>query len=66
MEGKELENFKITSEVYKKTLASDIIPIKRKDIPNKIAEILSKCLKKKVIIEGDGLTEEIKAAVYDR
>ena len=66
MEGKELEDFKITSEVYKKTLASDIIPIKRKDIPNKIAEILSKCLKKKVIIEGDGLTEEIKAAVYDR
>ena len=66
MEGKELEDFKITSEVYKKTLAYDIIPIKRKDIPNKIAEILSKCLKKKVIIEGDGLTEEIKAAVYDR
>lgn len=66
MEGKELEDFRITSEVFKKCLASDIISIKREDIPKKIAEILSKCLKKKVTIEGDGLTEEIKATVYDK
>ena len=62
MEGK----VKITSEVFKKTLSSEIIPIKREDIPKKISEILSKCLKKKVIIEGNGLTEEIKATVYDK
>ena len=66
MKGKELEDFKITSEVFKKTLASEIISTKPEDIPKRISEILSKCLKKKAIIEGDGLTQDIKATVYDK
>ena len=66
MEDKELEKLDIVMKVYKKTLYSDIVGVKVEDIPKTIEKIFSKCLKKKVIIEGDGLTKEIKATVYDK
>jgi hypothetical protein len=36
-------------------IASKIESIKREDIPNAIADTLSRCLKKKVIVDGCGL-----------
>lgn len=54
-----INNEKIISEVCKhinsKLIGSDIISIKREDIPNAIADILSRCLKKKVTVNGSGL-----------
>ena len=54
-----IDNEKIISEVCKhinsKLIGSDIVPIKREGMPNAIADILSRCLKKKVIVDGSGL-----------
>jgi hypothetical protein len=54
-----IDNEKIISEVCKhinsKLIGSDIISIKREDIPNAIADTLSRCLKKKVTVNGSGL-----------
>jgi len=54
-----IDNEKIITEVCKhinsKLIGSDIVPIKREDIPNAIADILSRCLKKKVTVNGSGL-----------
>lgn len=54
-----IDNEKIISEVCKhinsKLIASDIEPLKPEDIPNAIADTLSRCLKKKVIVDGNGL-----------
>lgn len=54
-----IDNEKIISEVCKhinsKLIGSDIVSIKREDIPNAIADTLSRCLKKKVVVDGNGL-----------
>ena len=54
-----IDNEKIISEVCKhinsKLIGSVIKSIKPEDIPNAIADILSQCLKKKVIIDDSGL-----------
>ena len=66
MEDKELEKLDIVMKIYEKTLYSELAEVKVEDIPKTISEILSKCLKKKVTIKGDGLTQDIKATVYDK
>lgn len=53
----------LVKRVYEKTLASDISEVKFDEIPAKLAEILSKCLKKKVNVNGDGITDEIKIKI---
>lgn len=54
-----IDNEKIISEVCKhinsKLIGSDIVPIKHEDIPYAIADILSRCLKKKVTVNCSGL-----------
>lgn len=54
-----IDNEKIISEVCKhinsKLIGSDSVSIKREDIPNAIADTLSRCLKKKVTVDGSGL-----------
>lgn len=49
------ETLKIALNVASKTIGADIEPVKYEDISNKLSEILSKCLKDKVEISGNGL-----------
>ena len=60
---------KITSEVYKhinsKLIGSDIMSIKPEDIPNVIADTLSKCLKKKATVNASGLDGNVLTAKMD-
>jgi len=51
----EKELLKLVKKVASKTIGYDIEPVKYEDIPNKLSEILSKCLKKKVEVSGNGL-----------
>ena len=55
----------LVKRVYEKTLASEMSEIKFDEIPAKLAEILSKCLKKKVNVSGNGITDEIKIKVWN-
>ena len=51
----EEEVLKLVKKVASKTVGADIEPVKYEDIPNKLAEILSKCLKTNVEVSGNGL-----------
>ena len=51
----EEEILKLVKKVASKTIGADIEPVKYEDIPNKLSEILLKCLKKKVEVSGNGL-----------
>lgn len=57
------EQFKLTADVFSKTLASQIEPVKFEDIPTKISEVLSSALKTNVTVRGNGLTDDIKAKI---
>lgn len=57
------EYLKISYELFHKLPSQQIVPVKFEDIPNKIAEILSKVLKTKVEVKGNGITSEIIAKV---
>ena len=54
----------LVKRVYEKTLASEVSEVKFDEIPAKIAEILSKCLNKKVNVSGIG-TVTIKVYIDD-
>ena len=51
----------LTMKVWKKTLASGIIPVE--DIPKTIEKILTNYCKRNIKVKGDGLTENIVANV---
>lgn len=51
----EKELSELIKNVSSKTIGADIEPVKYEDIPNKLAEILSKCLKAKVEVSGNVL-----------
>ena len=53
----------IALKIYQKKLYSELESVKFEDIPKKIEEILSKCLNKKVNVEGNGLTQNLTANV---
>lgn len=53
----------LVTRVYEKTLASDMSEVKFDEIPTKIANILSKCLNKKVNVSGNGITDEMKIEI---
>lgn len=57
------EYLKLSYELFHKLPSQQIVPVKFEDIPNKIAEILSKVLKTKVEVKGNGITSEIIAKV---
>jgi hypothetical protein len=57
------EYLKLSVDLYDKLFSPQIEAVKYKDIPNKIAEILEKCLKKKVEVKGNGLSGDIKVKI---
>lgn len=57
------EYLKLSVELYDKLYSSQIESVKYEDIPKKIGEILEKCLKKKVEVKGNGLSEDIKVKI---
>lgn len=60
---KEKKYLKLSVDLYDKLYSSRIKSVKYEDIPNKIGEILEKCLKKKVEIKGNGLSEDINVKI---
>lgn len=58
-------DIRLAVDIFKKTLGSEIEPTKKEDIPNKINEILSKCLRKEVVVEGNGLDNPITATIVE-
>jgi hypothetical protein len=52
--------------VAEKTLGFEMTQVKAEDIPDTIANILEKVAKRKVKVEGNGITEDIKVKVLDR
>lgn len=57
----EKESLDLTMKVWKKTLASKIIPIE--DIPKTIEKILTNYCKQNVKVKGDGLTENMEVTL---
>ena len=52
-------------KIAEKTLGFEMEPVKAEDIPEIIASILEKVSKRKVKVEGNGLTEDIKVKVFE-
>lgn len=50
-------------KIAEKTLGFEMEPVKAEDIPDIISSILEKVSKRKVTVEGNGLTEDINVKV---
>ena len=48
-----------------KTLGLEMTQVKAEDIPDTITNILEKVVKRKVKVEGNGITEDIKVKVLE-
>jgi hypothetical protein len=59
------DKLKIVLDVFKKTLYYEMEPIEKKDIVNKLSDLLSKILNKKVDIDGDGLSSNMKVTIEE-
>lgn len=57
------DNFKITLKLFEQLHSQQIEGVKTEDIPNKIAELLSKALKKKIEVKGDGIKADINIKI---
>ena len=57
------DKLKIALDIFKKTLYYEMEPIKQKDIVNKLSDLLSKISNKKVDIDGDGLSSDMKVTI---
>lgn len=55
------ESLELTMRVWKKTLASEIIPIE--DIPKTVERILTNYCKRNIKVKGDGLTENMEVTL---
>lgn len=62
---RQADKLKIVLDVFKKTLYYEMEPIEQKDIVNKLSDLLSKILNKKVDIDGDGLSSDIKVTIEE-
>ena len=51
--------------IAKKTLGLEMTQVKAEDIPDTITNILEKVVKRKVKVEGNGITEDIKVKVLE-
>jgi hypothetical protein len=51
----EIELSELVKKVTSKTIGHNIEPVKYEDIPSKLTDILSKCLKRHVEVSGNGL-----------
>lgn len=58
-----MSELELVKRVYEKTLASEVSEVKFDEIPAKLAEIFSKCLNKKVKVNGNGLTDDMKIEI---
>lgn len=65
MAMEQADKLKVVLDVFKKTLYYEMIPIEQKDIVNKLSDLLSKILNKKVDINGDGLSSDIKVTIEE-
>ena len=52
-------------KIAEKTFGFEMEPVKAEDIPDFIASILEKVTKRKVKVEGNGLTGDIKVKVFE-
>ena len=52
-------------EIAEKTFGFEMEQVKAEDIPDFISNILEKVLKRKVKVEGNGLTEDIKVKLLE-
>lgn len=52
-------------KIAEKTLCFKMTQVKAEDIPDTIASILEKVAKRKVKVEGNGITEDIKVKVVE-
>lgn len=52
-------------KIVEKTLGFKMEPVKAEDIPDIIASILEKVAKRKVKVEGNGITGDINAKVFE-
>ena len=52
-------------KIAEKTLGFEMEPVKAEDIPEIISSILQKMAKRKVKVEGNGITEDIKVKVLE-
>ena len=52
-------------KIAEKTLGFEMTQVKAEDIPDIIGSILEKMAKRKVKVEGNGLTEDIKVKVLE-
>lgn len=53
----------IALKVYNKTLGSQILSIKKEDIPKTIETILSKCINKNVKVMNNGLDKDMEIRI---
>lgn len=52
-------------KIVEKTLGFEMWQVKAEDVPDTIASILEKMAKRKVKVEGNGITEDIKVKVLE-
>ena len=52
-------------KIAEKTLGFEMTQVKAEDIPEIISSILQKVTKRKVKVEGNGITEDIKVKVME-
>ena len=62
---KELNELTTICNIAEKTFGFEMEQVKMEDIPDFISSILEKVLKRKVKVEGNGLTEDIKVKVLE-
>lgn len=59
------DKLNVVLDIFKKTLYYEMEPIEQKDIVNKLSYLLSKILNKKVDINGDGLSSDMKVTIEE-
>ena len=62
---KEINELTTICNIAEKTFGFEMEQVKVEDIPDFISSILEKVLKRKVKVEGNGLTEDIKVKVLE-
>ena len=62
----QVDKLNVVLDIFKKTLYYEMEPIEQKDIVNKLSDLLSKISNKKVDINGDGLSSDIKVTIEEQ
>lgn len=59
----QIDKLKVALDIFKKTAYYEMEPVERKDIIDKLSDLLSKELNKKIDIDGDGLQSDMKITI---